>query len=419
MGGVANHVARLSGHWPEGGMTEWWVAAGAEEAARANPQWTVRLVPVDASGKNWPESGTLLVHYTQYGYAGGGIPWRLVRGLIKWRRAKGEGRKERRLAVFFHETWLEGPLWRRRGLAAPFARWCARALARSADVVVTNCGKHAAQLADVCAVTVLPVPANIEPGGEAARKTERRNDGTTADGGRRAETGTQERRKSVDGLTVGRNDGTAMVGALDNQITGLPILRPPNIRASGSPDRRPAGLRLVIFGLPETRLRTLRAHRFFISWLRGRGELGELVLLGAGEETHRFAVAGMRLAKELAGGAVRRVGEMDEAGVSAELTQADLGLSSYAEDEVGKSCTLAALFVHGCPVGCAGHDAGGLAFDLSPGADGSPRDWPAWLDAGARVKREALVAAYVAESLDWRVHAGRLAALAACAVRGG
>ncbi len=358
-------------------MTEWWVAAGAEEAARANLRWTVQPVPVDASGKNWPDSGTLLVHYTQYGYVGGGIPWRLVAGLRRWRRkaeslelrAKSQklgtqnseanisqlianGHEARRLVVFFHETWLEGPPWQRRGLVAPFARWCARELARSADVVVTNCEKHAAQLADVCNVTVLPVPANIEPGGGAAREAK------------------GERRK-----------------------------------AKGEK------LRVVIFGLPETRLRMLRAHRAFIVWLVARGGLGELVLLGAGEETHRFAVAGMRLAKELAGGAVRRVGEMDEAGVSAELSRADLGLSAYAEDEVGKSCTLAALFAHGCPVGCSGHDAGGLAFDLSPGADGSPRDWPAWLDANVCAEREAFVAAYVAESLEWRTHAERLAEL--------
>jgi hypothetical protein len=155
----------------------------------------------------------------------------------------------------------------------------------------------------------------------------------------------------------------------------------------------------------------LWAHRDFLIWLRSRGGLGDLVLLGAGDGADRFAVEGSRLAKELAGDAVRRVGGADAAGVSAELARADMGLSAYAADEVGKSGTLAALFTHGCPVGCAGHDAGGLALDLSLGADGAPRDWPAWQDADARAKREALVAAYVSESLDWSAHAKRLAEL--------
>jgi len=508
VGGVADYAARLSEHWPEGALSSWWVAAGAEETARANPQWTVRPVPVEASGKNWPETGTLLVHYTQYGYAGGGIPWRLVWGLIKWRRAKGDGRwaedrgrrsiggtteggepatvdrslctvpQARRLAVFFHETWLDGPLWRRRGLAAPFARWCARALARSADVVVTNCEKHAAQLAGVCEVTVLPVPANIEPirkpetgnlrpelpaaEGRKAKgdgRTERpetgrsRKEEMVAPGGRSPEATTErdEVREHEDGRTESsarnevKGDGVGCPcsgqtteqtepGALGaGEETNLkPEFSDPSglgsqVSAFASPQVSSfkfqplasrsqvssLGLRLVIFGLPETRLRTLRAHRAFIAWLVARGGLGELVLLGAGAETDRFAIAGMRLANELAGGAVRRVAGTDATGVSEELLRADLGLSAYDADEVGKSGTLAALFTHGCPAGCAGHDAGGLALDLSLGPDGAPRDWPSWLDAEARAKRESRVAAYVATSLDWRAHAERLAELVA------
>lgn len=350
MGGVADYVARLETHWPEGKLSEWRVAAGAAEAARANPQWTVKTVSADASGKDWPETGTLFVHYTQYGYADGGIPWRLVLGMRKWRRAKDEWRRQRRLVVFFHETWLEGPLWRRRGLAAPFARWCARELARSADVVATNCERHAAQLADVCDATVLPVPANIIPQQEPKAEGERRGAG------------------------------------------------------SGK-------LRVVIFGLPETRLRTLQAHRVFLTWLVVRGELGELVLLGAGEESDRFSIAGSRLAHDIAGGAVRRTGATEASEASAELVRADMGLSAYAADEVGKSGTLAALFSHGCAVGCAGHDAGGLALDLSLGADGAPRDWHKLQDAGACAKRDARVAAYVADTLDWTKHAARLAEL--------
>lgn len=353
VGGVADYAARLAEHWPENALTAWRVAAGAEEAALTRPDWTVEAVPEDASCRGWPDTGTLLVHYTQYGYAGGGIPWRLVAGLRRW-RAGGRSpelaanrTQGRRLVVFFHETWLTGPFWRRRGVVAPAARWCARALAGAADVVVTNCARHASQLSDVCAVTVLPVPSNI----------------------------------------------------------GRFQARP----AEGGKERRT--FRVVVFGLPETRLRTLRAHRGFLSWLRDSGGLGELVLLGAGGEADRFTLEGAGLAAELAGEAVRRAGATTEAGVSAELSGADLGLTAYASDETGKSGTLAALFTHGCPVGCAGHDAGGLAFNLSLGAGGAPRDWTVFLDADERGRRAARVAAYAAESLNWHTHAARLSEL--------
>lgn len=347
MGGVADYAVELARFCP---TAEWIVAQGSIATSEMFPDWTV----TDAASKGWAAAldrqseCTMLVHYTQYGFSSVGIPWAVVRALEAWRR----GGKRRRLVVFFHETWLQGPPWKRRGLVSPAARWCARSLACAADVIVTNCPRHAAQLAIERDVAVLPVPANIEP----------EDGGWVAEGGGR------------------RTEGP---------------------------------LRVVVFGLPETRLRTLRAHRGFLTWLNSRGELKELMLLGAGAEMERFSIAGARLAAELTGGAVRRVGASEAAGVSSELARADLGLSAYAADEVGKSGTLAALFTHGCPVGCAGHDAGGLALDLNPGMDGTPRDWAAWLDSSARARREARVATYVADSLDWPAHAMRLAGLVA------
>ena len=289
----------------------------------------------------------------------------------------------RRLVVFFHETWQEGPLWRRRGLIAPAARRCARSLARSADVVVTNCERHAAQLAGTGDITVLPVPANIPVSAErGAMSCELRAESLKLRA-RSGELGARRGDLGADGSELSANSSQLIARST---------------------------LRVVVFGLPETRLRALRAHRVFLTWLHARGGLGELVLLGGGDDAHRFAVEGALLAKEIAGAVVRRTGLLAEAEVSAELSRADLGLSAYAADEVGKSGTLAALFTHGCPVGCAGHDAGGLALDLSMTGDG-PRDWDRFQDAGERAAREARVAIYAAKELGWAAHAERLRAL--------
>lgn len=337
-GGVSDYVLKLASHWPGAPKVVAWVARGARDAERVLPgNWTIRdLTP----GAGFPDRGVLLVHYTQYGYAKCGVPWRLPADLRRWRSSGGA----RRLAVFFHETWLEGPLWRRRGVAAPFARWCARELAASADVVMTNCAKHAVQLGGAREMSVLPVPSNIPR---------------------------------------------------------LCVREPRDLESA---------LRVVIFGLPETRLRTLAAHGAFLRWLGRTGALGELVLLGAGEEG-RFARAGARLARELAGERLRRVGESGPATVSRELAHADLGLSAYAEDEVGKSGTLAALFTHGCTVGCAGHNAGGRAFDLSCAQGGEPREWRALRQAAERESRDRRARDYAEQHLDWGRHSANMAEL--------
>lgn len=336
-GGVADYAARLAEAWPGGARVEAWVARGADTAARALPAWTVRAWDREPV---LPESGVVLVHYTQYGYSARGAPSDTVDALTVWRR-RGEGR---RLAVFFHETWLVGPWWRRRGLISPWARRLASKLAAAADVAMTNCERHAAQLASAARAVVIPVPANI------------------------------------------------------------PVIAARTVAAGGE-----ERLRVVVFGLPETRLRALRAHREFLRWLAASSSLGELVLLGAGSEADRFALAGAEIAREVAGARVRRVGPGDERMVSAELAGADLGLTAYGADELGKSGTVAALFAHGCPVGCPGHDADGLAFSLEMTGCG-PADWREFREREERAARVSRAKLHAESTLSWPRHAARVAA---------
>lgn len=339
LGGVADYAGRLAEYWPGPAPRLWWVAAGAAATAELWPDRKVRLWGAEPSGLG--EVECLLVNYTQYGYEGTGIPWRLVLGLRRWRRG-GAGR---RLGVFFHETWLRGALWKRRGLAAPWARLCARALVREADAVATNCDRHARQLCDRSAMPVLPVPSNI------------------------------------------------------------PVLA----RREAAP--RATRLRVGVFGLPETRLRALRAHGAFVAWLAREGHLEELVLLGGGAEEDRFARAARTLAQAAAGPRVRRSAARSPAEISAELARADLGLSGYAADEVGKSGTLAALFTHGCAVGCSGHDAGGIAWDFALDSGGAPRNWGAWNSAELRLLRHLKARAYSETKLSWSAHAAQVSYL--------
>ena len=292
-GGVADYSALLAAHWPEpAAARSWIVAEGGAASRKAFPDWSI--VAVDELSGGWVEalagagSGTVLVNYAQYGFSRAGMPFGLVGALLKWRAGEGRGGPTesfradgaRRLGVYFHETWLTGPWWRRRGLVAPVARRLARRLAVGADAVVTNCARHAKQLQPVVRgpVTVLPVPPNIRPAAEELTRAESR------------------------------------------RAVALPA-----------------------------------------------------------EE------------------------------ISAELLAADLGLSAYAEDALGKSGTVAALWAHGCPVGFAGHNGGEAGWNLGWSVERkAPADWAAFIEDDERRRRAGLVRREQIDAGDWTAHASRL-----------
>jgi glycosyltransferase involved in cell wall biosynthesis len=106
-----------------------------------------------------PESGTLVVHYSGYGFAANGAPAQLVRQLIAWRQQV----PERRLLVWVHELYARQMPWRKGFWWAPRQKRVVRDLAAAADGVITNLQRHAHWLRRhrLPADAVFPVPSNV------------------------------------------------------------------------------------------------------------------------------------------------------------------------------------------------------------------------------------------------------------------
>ncbi|MFO0017568.1 MAG: glycosyltransferase family 4 protein [Synechococcaceae cyanobacterium] len=106
-----------------------------------------------------PRSGTLVVHYSGYGFAANGAPTQLVRELIAWRQqAPG-----RRLLVWVHELYARQMPWRKGFWWAPRQKRVVERLAASADGVITNLERHDRWLRRrrLPPSAVFPVPSNV------------------------------------------------------------------------------------------------------------------------------------------------------------------------------------------------------------------------------------------------------------------
>ncbi|MEB3201089.1 MAG: glycosyltransferase, partial [Synechococcaceae cyanobacterium] len=106
-----------------------------------------------------PDTGTLLVHYSGYGYAANGAPARLVEQLLGWRRQ----RPGRRLLLHVHELYARQPPWRKGFWWAGRQRRVLLRLAQGADGLITNLERHARWLRrqGLPPAAVLPVPSNV------------------------------------------------------------------------------------------------------------------------------------------------------------------------------------------------------------------------------------------------------------------
>lgn len=101
---------------------------------------------------------TVLLHYSGYGYARRGAPlW-----LLGWLRE--ERPRIRRLGVFFHELYANGPPWKSEFWLSPIQRHIARGLATTADFWLTNRQASAHWLGfekTVQPQAVLATPSNV------------------------------------------------------------------------------------------------------------------------------------------------------------------------------------------------------------------------------------------------------------------
>ncbi|WP_155989831.1 hypothetical protein RG903_02600 [Thermithiobacillus tepidarius DSM 3134] len=300
--GVGDYCYRLWEHWPEAAPRWQLLVTEKAEASQADwPQVLVRGFERSEAGLlsalTRIDSATLVLHYVGYGYAPSGAPDWLPRALRQW---KAE-RAERRVVVVFHELYAVGPIWRRAFWTKRAQRRIVAELVALADRWTTSCPRYWTQLQEEFAAeprrgALVPVGANIVP----ARSVDLSRTWPLAAGGR---------------------------------------------------------LRLVVFGLPHTRLRALATHADLVKALCERGWVESITLLGRRDSN---AKTQRQMAQCQAGighaGLWREAFDLPADAVSGVLLEQDLGLLGNTADTLTKSGVFAALSAHGVlPLVRSGH----------------------------------------------------------------
>lgn len=121
---------------------------------------------------------------------------------------------------------------------------------------------------------------------------------------------------------------------------------PSNVPRVDNPERSGERLRVVVFGLPQSRRKALRRHQLLIEELQRRDRLGKLIIVGAPAAN---AEATFVYAEKL-----KFTGELAPDAIAQTLANADLFLCAHPPDEVRKSGALAAALANGCPVAVRG-----------------------------------------------------------------
>jgi hypothetical protein len=288
--GVGDYCWNLWKHWPE---TDWhWQFLAAHNAAATAAHWTqvtVRAFELNAASlaRELERTGndTVVLHYVGYGFQPKGIPVWLPRALRVWRA----GKAERRLVTMFHEMYARSLPWRSPFWVAPMARKIIRELVAVSDAWVTSCERYFHQLTTEFAAT--PGRGRIIP--------------------------------------IGSN---------------IPLARP---RPESTRQTEDAKLRIAIFGLAGTRLRSLQRHGRLLHALQGAGQLETVTLLGksgTSVEERRWQGVAKPIGTDVNW---RQRFDLSAEEVSAELSAHDCGLLANEPDILTKSGVFAALANHG------------------------------------------------------------------------
>lgn len=189
---------------------------------------------------------------------------------------------------------------------------------------------------------------------------------------------------------------------LRSEVKWMPV--PSNIPAPGERSTSRHRGEFTIFGLPYTRLQTLRE---FSGWLRSWNQSGRLTQLHLiGPRDFKFSPqADALLADMLPADAVVEHGELEPAEVSRQLQEAEFCLSSSNELTWSKSGTFMAYAAHDCAViASASFTLEPLAFTIAP------EDLTAIAEQAAQAKGTQLRRWYL-ENAEWRLVASRIAAI--------
>ncbi len=156
LGGALAQRSRLAGRFLVGDSDWAGDAFGEAEARPVTARTPAALVAQLEEGA----TGTVLLHYANYGYQRRGCPAWLVAGLLRWRAAGGG----RLLVTVFHEVYAVGPPWRSSFWLSPLQRRLAAALAGASGGLVTSLDRYASLLrpwAPGRKIVVLPVFSTV------------------------------------------------------------------------------------------------------------------------------------------------------------------------------------------------------------------------------------------------------------------
>lgn len=158
---------------------------------------------------------------------------------------------------------------------------------------------------------------------------------------------------------------------------GTPLVLPipsnvPGVHAHAPRPRR-GGLNIAVFGLPETRLRSIEAHASTLQRLAGRSALQRLVLIGkaATEQSADFREASRIVARS----EIQLVSDAPVAAIQSVLASADICLSYYAPHLLTKSSSAMAALLCACPLVLSNSSRKDVEFEPKPPflvCDGSP-----------------------------------------------
>ncbi|MDQ6808387.1 MAG: hypothetical protein M3Z64_03025 [Verrucomicrobiota bacterium] len=339
--GIGTYAWQLHRHWPAPHGQERFLVFADADATRENlPDTSVAQFP--ASARGLAEALERAQNADVLLHYAGRAYHRF--GFPRWMpEAFATWRKRddrRRLHVIFHELPADLPLLSKQGILQRFSFPVARALAEQASSLVTNSAHHASVL------------------------------------------NRWSLRCPVEWLPVPSN------------------IAAPDDLAMRAPQRRPG--EFAIFGLPYTRLQTVRTFRDWLTRWKQSGRLSRLHLIGP-RDAKFTPEADAMIASALPPDSVVDHGELDPAAVSNLLFESEFCLSISNDLTWSKSGTLMAYAEHACAVviaqPCANEP---LQFTISAadvaGATGS----------GASEKGERLRQWYLAHA-TWRIVAKRIA----------
>ena len=293
MGGVGDYCVKLWEHWSEP-QPEWSFLV-PQAAAASQAQWTeVKIAEFEKSttglitALEQVNAQTVVLHYVGYGFHPKGCPVWLPQALKEWKNVSSK----RRLAVMFHELYATGPIWRSTFWVKPTAQKIIRDLILLADLWLTSCSRYQSKLLDEFAAdlekgAVIPVGSNILP---------------------------------VEPINCDR-PWPLFVGRK---------------------------LKIIIFGLANTRLWAMNVHAKLLKVLCEQGWVESITLAGTSEldpkatremAQHRADIGHAHLWHEAF--------DLTPSQISQLLATQDLGLISNQPDILTKSGSFAALSVHG------------------------------------------------------------------------